>query len=641
MYRMLLRELYAAAVVMIVAVPCRAQFQEPTKEELQMTADPKAPGAKAVYLDLEDQQDDSKGARIYYYRLKVLTEKGKESATVRFTHDPETKFEVEGRTIHSDGTVVPLTDKPSDLVEFKTKGLQLNSLVFTLPSVEVGSILEYRVKFKYNDSPPVPDWMVQQENFAHSEHFLYKPVSKELLTYVSRLGGGLKVNEQKGRYTLDVTDVAPLPDEDWMPPLNAFKWRVSFFYTRIKSIKEFWDYAGKNWAQFVNDFTEPTGTLKKAVAQMISPSDTETEKAKKIYEAVLKLENTDFTHQKTKAERKKEKIKDIHNAQDVWRDQSGDGDEITLLYIGLCRAAGLNVVPMIVVDRDRALFDEALLNSGQMDDYIAVAKLDGKDVYLDPGQKVAPFGMLHWKHTLATGFRLSDKSAAIEHTPAPSFKTSNVVRTADLTIDGMGSVQGNVRCVLQGQQALYWRQVALENDEQEVKKKFNEWIQGYLPEGVQGDFDHFLGLDEYNTNLMAFVKVTGTLGSATGKRFFLPGLFFEVKSKHPFVSEGKRAIPVDVHFPVFEQDDVTYRLPAGYSLQSGLQTDNVMWPQHAQLTINAVDGKGEIEVVRKFGYNYTILDAAEYGDLHSFYQKVAAADQQQLILTRVAASSGN
>ena len=35
-----------------------AQFQEPTKEELQMTADPKAPGAAAVYLYREETTDD-------------------------------------------------------------------------------------------------------------------------------------------------------------------------------------------------------------------------------------------------------------------------------------------------------------------------------------------------------------------------------------------------------------------------------------------------------------------------------------------------------------------------------------------------------------------------------------------------------
>jgi hypothetical protein len=35
-----------------------AQFQQPTDEELKMTADPKAPGAAAVYLNLEEITND-------------------------------------------------------------------------------------------------------------------------------------------------------------------------------------------------------------------------------------------------------------------------------------------------------------------------------------------------------------------------------------------------------------------------------------------------------------------------------------------------------------------------------------------------------------------------------------------------------
>ena len=35
-----------------------AQFQAPTDEELKMTADPKAPGAAAVYLNIEEIAND-------------------------------------------------------------------------------------------------------------------------------------------------------------------------------------------------------------------------------------------------------------------------------------------------------------------------------------------------------------------------------------------------------------------------------------------------------------------------------------------------------------------------------------------------------------------------------------------------------
>jgi hypothetical protein len=142
----------------------RAQFKEPTKDELQMTSDPKASGASAVYLDREDITDQSSSTRTYYERIKVLTEKGKDLATTRLPFEPESEkiASVEGRTIHADGTIVPLTDKPSELVEVKTKGYQLNTLVVTLPSVEVGSIIEYRIKVKYSSFAPYPTWMIQE-----------------------------------------------------------------------------------------------------------------------------------------------------------------------------------------------------------------------------------------------------------------------------------------------------------------------------------------------------------------------------------------------------------------------------------------------------------------------------------------------
>jgi hypothetical protein len=310
--------------------------------------------------------------------------------------------------------------------------------------------------------------------------------------------------------------------------------------------------------------------------------------------------------------------------------------------VGLSRAAGLNVVPMKVVDRSRALFDEGLLSGAQLDDYIAVGQLDGKEVFLDPGERMCPFGTLHWKHALAMGLRVSDKTAIIARTPSPNYKASTITRFASLNVDSSGTLTGSVRVMMQGQEALYWRQIALENDEDEVKKRFNEWISEVLPEGVQADFHHFLGMDEYETNLMANVTLSGNLGTATGKHFFLPGLFFQSKSKHPFVAQDKRTIPVDVHYARTEQDDVTYHLPAGYAMEGDSKPNSIYWPDHAKLTIAMSAGNGGVQVTRTLVYNYTILGPSEYGNLHDFYQKVAAADQQQITLAKtVAATGGN
>lgn len=646
------RGLLLSLLLATPAVLC-AQFQEPTPDELKMTSDPKAPGAAAVYLYREETNDQQNNYQGIYERIKVLTEKGKELATVRIPYERgfDTVSDIQGRTIHADGTIVPLTAKPADLMDFKLNKLQIDTIVFTLPSVEVGSILEYRLKIRTPDSSVVPPtWEIQQSYFVHKAHYSFHPwvepghyvvdgegKSLDRMMYSIHTGGE-KVNYDGARslYTLDLTDVPAIPDEDWMPPLNTIKWRVEFYYTSASTGPAFWSDAGKHWAKETEQFANPTGELKKAAAQLVAPGDTDEQKAEKIYAAVMKLDNTDFTREKSKAERKKEKLKEIRRAEDVWKQQSGSADDIALLYVALCRAAGLKVWPVQVVNRDRAIFDDNYLKVGQLDDYLALLSIDGKDVYVDPGEKMCPFSLLHWKHTYASGFKLTDKGTAPVFTPAGTYKTAVVDRIADLDIDPQGSVKGMVRYVMAGPDALYWRQMTLQNDDEEVKKKFNESIKESMPDGVQADFDHFLALDNYNVNLIAFVKVSGNIGSATGKHFFLPGLFFESRAKHPFVAEEKRLTPVDVHYPKMEQDQVTYRLPAGFTIETPLQPAQNSWAQHAMQTIASKTSGDSVEVDRTLAYNFVMLGPKDYTDLHDFYQKVATADQQQLVLTRTA-----
>lgn len=635
----------------------QAQFQAPSKDELAMTSDPKAPGADAVYLYREEVTDDKLHFLSYYERIKVLSEKGKELATIRipYAHGVDTVSDIQGRTIHADGTVIPLAVKPTDLMEFKQGGYQVNTVVFTLPNVEVGSILEYRLKIRSPDNHvSQPDWDIQQDYLVHKAHYSFHPEtganvldsngsSLTRLMYATRVSGDNKLNydERKDLYTMDLVDVPPLPKEDWMPPMNVFKWRVQFYYTNATSGPEFWENAGKHWGKHAQDFTNPNGGLKQAVAGIVSPSDTEDQKARKIYAAVQKLDNTAYTRAKSAAERKQEKLRNVRNAEDVWKQQGGSDDEIALLFVALARTAGLKAYPVEVVDRNHAMFDDHYLSINQFDDYLAVVNIGGTDVYIDPGQKMCPYGMLAWKHTLATGFRLSENGPGAVRTPLNSYKNAVVDRVADLQIDPDGSVKGSARIIMSGPDALHWRQLALENDEAEVKKQFNEYLQGELPQGVSADFDHFLALDDYTANLMALVKISGSVGSATGKHFFLPALFFEARAKHPFVGDDKRKTPIDVHYAKTEQDEVTYHLPPGYTLESPPQPADATWPNHAALKIKFDNDANTTSVTRTLVYSYALLAPADYPDLHDFYQKVATADQQQLVLTHQVAAKGN
>jgi hypothetical protein len=651
--------LRSAAMLLAAMSPfvLQAQFKDPSPEELKMTDEAKAPGADAIYLYREETTDDEKHYHSYLERIKVLTEKGKEVATIRIPYEkgPFKVTDIRGRTIHADGSIVPLTAKPSDLVDVKTKGAQYNTMVFTLPSVEVGSVLEYSLQIRYEDNiVSEPNWKVQQPYFVRKAHYHFTPDKSggisnsrgealtKLMYMVHYDGSSQVIRDATGNYSFDAANVPPIPKEDWMPPLNSLNYRVEFYYTQYQNGEQFWKDEGKHWLKDADHFTSPTKTLQQAVSQIVASGDTEEQKAQKIYDAVMKLDNTGFSREKSQEERKKEKLKNIKSAEDVWNQKSGSEDDIARLYIGLARATGLKIYPMQVVNRNRAIFDMDYLTTYQLDDYIAVLDLGGKEVFVDPGQRDCPFGILHWKHTLAGGIRGTANGSAIARTPAATYKENSRHRTAELTLDEGKSITGTVKYVLAGQDALHWRQVALESDPDEVKKQFKESIQSDIPDGLEMEFDHFVGLDSSGTNLIAILKVTGNIGTQTGKRFFMPGQFFESRGKHPFVAQDKRAIPVDVLYPRLEADDVLYHLPAGLTVENAPQANSASWQDHALMKVASDVKPNEVKISRVVVYNYTILDQKEYGDLHDFYQKVATVDQQPLILTNAAApAKGN
>ncbi|HKN21077.1 MAG TPA: DUF3857 domain-containing protein [Terracidiphilus sp.] len=634
----------------------RAQFQDPTPDELKMTSDPKAPGAPAVYLYREETLNSDDGVQTYYARIKVLTEKGKELASVQVPFIPGSTevVKVDGRTIHADGAVIPLDVKPQDLVDFRSKYFREDKLVFTLPDVDVGCILEYRLRIDNNGGIYTPRWELQYSYFIHKEHFSFEPATihntlwgphgkalDRLMVTGAPPNIPALIRHDKGQFTVDLDDVPPLPDEDWMPPINTFRWRVDFYYTYALTEKEFWDTEVKFWAEDLNDFIKVTRKIRDAANSLVSAGDTDEQKARKIYAAVVKLENTDFTRVKSKAELKKEKLKDVHSIEDVWKDQGGGGNHIALLYVALAQAAGLKAWPMQVVDRGSAIFDSSYLNKNQLQDYIAIIELGGKEVFVDPGQKVCPFGVLQWTHAFTNGFRESDRGPEFASTPSLAYTNNQVQRAADVTVDSDGNFKGSARIVLSGAEAIYWRQQALENDQDALKKKFEDSLNDELPEGVTATLDHFLSLDDPEKNLLAVVNLGGSLGTPAGKRLILPGLIFESRAKHPFVAQDKRNIPIDVHYPIMESDDVIYHLPPGYAVESAPHTADVTWPGSALLRIDSVPKEDKLEVMRVLARNFTLLKPDTYNDLHDFYLKLAAADQQQIVLVRAASTKGN
>jgi hypothetical protein len=143
------------------------------------------------------------------------------------------------------------------------------------------------------------------------------------------------------------------------------------------------------------------------------------------------------------------------------------------------------------------------------------------------------------------------------------------------------------------------------------------------------------------TNLMAVVSLKGSLGTATAKRLILPGFFFETRGHTPFVNEEKRLEPVDMHYGDRETDEVTYHFSDGVTLEGAPQDASISWPGHAVFIVKSKTGPGRITIANSLARAFTEVKPEEYQDLRGFYQKVAAADQGQLVLDLPTGSKGN
>jgi hypothetical protein len=639
----------------------RAQWTPPTPEELSMTAQPEVPGASAVYLFREETTEDDLHMFSIYVRLKVLAEGGKEHANVElgyasFDSGSGTSItDIAGRTIHPDGTIIPFTGKPYEKLIEKTQGVKVMSKVFTLPDVEVGSIIEYRYKLRLDDYHfRSPQWYIQSDLFTRKAHYVWKPTNKQLVSSDDRgqltnaiawtpilpVGAELKETQIPGTglteghriFELSMHDIPPAPKEDFMPPISSFTYRVLFYYTPYRSGEEYWKNEGKHWAKLCDKFIGPGSGVNAAVKDLTNPSDPQDQKLRKLYAAIMKLENTDYTREHSSREEKAEGFKEVHTTDDIWSRKRGSSEEMTELFVAMARAAGMKAYVMTVSNRDSRVFFKAYPSFAQFDDYVAIANVDGKEQFFDPGSRYCPYGHLAWKHTGVGGVRQTDGASALAQTPLESYTSSRTQRIADLVIDEHGMVTGTVKLTYTGNPALHWRQQSLTGDATSLERELRLSLEQILPQGMEVKVTSIEKLEDYEQPLIVSLAAKGTLGSFTGKRIFLPGDVFESSTKASFPQE-KRDIPVYFTYPYMMQDAVRVKFPAGLNVESLPATEKIPFSSFAVYSLSTSSTPSTVTVQRSYSLGETIYLPKEYPELRSFYSKMETKDQESVVLT--------
>jgi hypothetical protein len=632
------------------AAQAETQWIQPTPEELAMTSEPKAPGAAAVYLYREEITDEADSSESFYVRLKVLTEKGRSYADISLDYINDSYgfnysiAKLEARTIHSDGTVIPFTGKPVDQLVEKERGYKVRQKIFTLPDVQVGSIVEYRYKLQCSaDCSIRPFWKIQQDVFLKTGHFLWKTQNNRPIaaTYVLPKGYEVKITTSEGglfkaayrNYELNINDVKPVVDEGFTPPLRSYSYRVNFYVVYAANETEFWKRAGAYWSLGIESFISPPLKAQDVLKTLVAPGDSDTVKLQKIYAAIMAMDNTRYLRSHDESEDRAGKLKPLNSTLDIWQLKRGTDDQLTDLFVTLARAAGMKAYVMKVTSRDNDIFSSKWFSTEQLDDNIAIVVLDGKEKYFDPGQRYCPFGQLSWMHSSVTGMRQIDGGeTALVTTTLDPYGTSKVYRVADLTMTADGHMQGTLKITFWGAPALEWRQKALTGDVAAMRTEMHDWIQNIIPTGLEVTLTTLEHLEDYEQPLTANLLVSGQLGTVTAKRVILPGQFFEAQSK-PLFPSANRQLPVYFHYQNRVLDAVRVKLPAELKVESAPNDDTFSMP-HATGYSTKVELHPDFVTMRRVQETVNILfPISDYPELQKFYNHMAEDDEKPIILS--------
>ena len=651
--------LLTALLVLALLSPTLARagvgFQPVVPEELKMTSEPQAAGAPAIILFRQVDRDDN-GRTSHednYYRVKILTEEGRKQADVEIPfYKGNNVVGVHARTIRPDGSIAEFDGKVYEKTIAKARGLKYSAKTFTLPDVQVDSVIEYYYTLDLQEySLYASNWILTDELFTKVARFSLKPYRSTFenpfrlrWTWQGLPPGTAQPAEGPDHIIrLEAHNVPAFQTEDFMPPENELKSRVDFIYSEDDPESDpakFWQKVGKKWNGSLESFIGKRKAMEEVVGQIVSPNDPPEVKLRKIYDRVQAIRNISYELRKTEQEEKREKEKPPANVEELWKRGYGYGGQLTWLYLALVKAAGFEAYGCWVSDRSNYFFNQRMMQSKKLDANVVLVKVNGKDMYFDPGAAFTPFGLLTWSETGVDGLRMDKDGGTWIKTTLPPSSESQIQREAKLKLSDTGDLEGTLKVTYTGLEAMYRRLEQRNSDDVTRKKFLEDQLKEQVPAAAELELTNKPDWASTETPLIAELnlKVSGWASSA-GKRVMLPVGFFTAGEKRVF-EHANRVHPIYFEYPHQKVDDVTVELPQGWQVSSTppAQTQD---GHIIVYTLKVENGNGTVHVVRTLNFDILLLDQKYYPALRNFFQVVRIGDEEQMLLQPASASARN
>jgi len=546
---------------------------DPAELALKTSTVEKDADAEALFWEvrLDDSQLEEFSLK-NYIRLKVFTERGKESQSrVELPFIGSTRIkDIAARVIKPDGSILEL--KKDDVLEktiVNASGLKLKAKSFVLPGVEPGAIIEYRwrevipggsannLRIQFQRDIPV----------GNVTYFLKPFQGMRYLPF--NLGETQFVKDKDGFFKFTVTNLPAFREEPRTPPENQLRsWVFLYFSDETKfNSDNYWKNFGKPAFEGTKDSMKVDGEVKSAVGTIIGDASNAEEKLRRIYDFCrTKIKNlSDDASGLTDDEKKK--LKDNKSPGDTLKRSQGTGPDIDYLFAALARAAGFEVYFALSGNRDDLFFSKNLANNYFLRSSFVAVRVGEKWEFFSPAEMYTDFGMLGWPEEGQDALVLDPKEPFWVKTPMAGPERSLEKRTGKFRLLDDGTIEGDVRVEYTGH--LGFEKKEYNDDDSPAERE--ETLRSIVKKQMSTAELSEIKIENVTDPLKPFtysyhLRVPG-YAQRTGKRLFLQPEVFEHGRGSLFPS-ANRKYDVYFNYPWSEQDHITIELPPGFTLDN-------------------------------------------------------------------------
>ena len=580
----------------------------------------------------------------HYHRIHIYTDRGVDRfAKIELFHDRNTDlFGIEARTLHPDGTVVELGRKDIFSREVLRSGSsRLTVESFAPPALTPGVVLEYRYHERRNTKGQIHQLRFQGDLPARIVRYRFRPVNLPMSFSVRCLSFGYpnaKLDaDPHGYYPFEARNIPARKPEPMQPEMIQSHMAVLLYYSVAdeRTPAAYWTKQSAGLHSLTEDAAKATKAVKTALAGIVAPGDSDTEKLRKIHDFCrTRIVNRDRDSAGFSREQRR-KLPANATATDTLKHGNGTAGAINTLFVALARAAGLDARLARSNDRNQVVYTPNLLEPFIFTKLVAAALQGGKWRYFDPGAGYLPPDMLDWKYCGTSMLIADPKQGLIQPVENAAAEMSTARREAKLALDETGTLEGDVTVTYTGYFAAAQKNTFDSATPEERKKLVTDEVQKALKLAEVTAVEVENASDPLAPIKLRYHLHVPDFAEHTGSRLFLQPAVFR-KGLPPFFQAATRTSHVLFDHYYTEFDDVTITLPEGFELEAGNAPDDLpLGPLgEYEISITLAKTSRQLHYQRKFALHANAVAPKQYAILKHLFDGLYARDNHVLTLKR-------